>query len=602
MVAIVSDQQPNSYFYIMRIFLSSISLCLLFFAVSCGNSDYQYLATVKLDGKYGYISEKGDLIIDAQFEDAWSFIRGTAVVKKEGKFGLINKEGAFVGNSNYDSIVPFSANCCAVYKDSLFGFMEYGTGKILIPPRYENIYAYAENLCVVQRGRALGIVNDFGVEVCPVIMQDFKSMLGPAAICIQHDTSDEMMLQLSLIMGAAGGKMGLISENGKILTQPKYDDIFDDLPNGFYYPFFRSPDAPEDTVFIDGPEPIPPGTYGIIDTSGKIISEPLFEEIPVYGDGMFRVKKNGLYGYINLRGEMIVQPQYDFAVAFSEGKAIVSIESNVSIIDRTGKILAANLGSGSGMYRFFSGLARCRSADGRYGFLDASGNRVIKPEFDVADDFDHGRAVVEMQNFYGLIDTKGDYIIQPQYEFIYHLGDGYYQVKDANENAAVFDSTGKEVLPFRFNEIFHLQKNWFTVEQNGLNGCYSLDGKEIYPAHSFLQVYFFDNRCLVTNEEGYYGMIDGAGKEILPTRYDSIGVYFKGYATIQEKNKYGLADSTGKICVEPQFEELRPMVNGFSVFRRGSKYGYVDANGAIVIEAKYEDASVFINPDRTRFE
>jgi hypothetical protein len=587
------------------VFVPTLFIFLVFIS-SCGNGKFR--AAVKENGKYGYIDESGSYVIDAKYDEAWSFLRGSAVVKENGKYGLIDKDGKYIVEPTYDSIIPFSASCMIAGKDSAFGFISTGDGKVMIKPQYEKVYYYTNDLCIVQKGNGLGLVNSEAKLVCPVIMQDFKDLLGPAAICIQSDTTDPLaLLILSLQNGSESIKKGLINHKGEIILTPKYNDIIEDYTNGYYYSFQRTGDAPKDTNVLSfgEEETLPEGIYGIVDTTGKIISEPIFEELPVYGDKMFRIKLNGKYGYANASGKIIIPPAYDYAVAFNEGKAIVSngLETNpkVSVIDNTGKVLVENLGKGSGMYRFFNGLARCRSLDGKYGYLDVTGNRVIEPELDFADDFSNGRAIVSRNDRYGLIDKTGKFIVPNEYEFFYDLDGGYYQTKDASGKAGVVDSMGNVILEPVYDEVFHLQKPYFTVEKDGLNGCYTLKGKEIYPPLSSRGVYFYNGKCTVV-KENKYGVIDSTGKAIIPTKYDSIGMFFKGIASVLIGNKFGAVDSTGKEIIAPQYEELRPFLNGFAVYKEKGKFGYVSVEGKVLTEAKFEEAAVLVDPDRKEFE
>ncbi len=583
--------------------LKAIPLLFLIFAFSsCHNSDGKLRAPVKENGLYGYINENGTYVVEPKFQQAWAFIRGSAIVKENGKYGLIDKDGKYIVTPSYDSICPFSSECCIMEKDSMYGFMEFGTGKILLKPQFQKVFYYTDELCVVQKGKGLGLVNKDAKLVCPVVMQDFKDMFGPGAIAIQNDTSNEVSMLLSLIEGNGPSKKGIVNRKGEIMIQPKYDEMFDDLPNGFYFPFIRSKDVKVDSsASATGAEPVLIGKYGIIDTTGKIISEPIFDELPVYGEGMFRIKIGEKYGFADKTGKIVIQPAYDYAVTFSEGKAIVSIGSVASIIDKTGKKLVENLGPGSGLYRFHDGLARCRSLDGKYGFLDATGKRVIAPTLDFADDFENGRAIVSMDNRYGLIDRNGKYVVPNEYDFFYNLSDGYYQTKTTDGKAGVVDSLGNVILQPIYDEVFHLQKHFFTVEQNSLNGCYDIHGKEIFPPESSRSIYFFNGRCEVKKDDKC-GIIDSTGKFIVPMQYDSIGMFYRGYATVVKGNSFGAIDSTGKILFEPKYDELRPFLNGLAVFKMKNKFGYVDLTGKIIIEAKFDEAAVLVDPDRREFE
>lgn len=582
----------------IRILNTTIVIFVFLFLSSCGHEAGKYRGAVKSHDNYGYIDETGEFVIDPDFEVAWSFVRGTAVVKQDSKYGLINKFGDWIVEPAYDSVIPFSADCFIIQQDSMFGFMEHGTGKILIAPRYEQVYYYTDKLCVIQQGRALGVVNSQGKIACQPVLQDLRQMLGPLATVVQSDTSDEMAMLLSIIDGGAV-KLGLINQRGEYVTPCKYDEMFDDAQNGYYYPFIRAQEFVNDSTV--GDVPVMVGTYGIIDTAGKILSEPQFNEMPVYGDGMFRVRIGEKYGFADASGKVVIPAQWEFAVAFSEGKAIVSDNSNSSIIDKTGKTIAKNLGPGTGMYRFKNNRARCRSLDGRYGFMDPSGKRVIPPVYDVADDFEEGRAIISSNGKYGLIDTSGKLIIEPQYSFIFNLGDGYYQVKNDSGRAGVMNSDGDVIIQMQYDDVFHLQNNYFMVESNGMNGCYSLTGQQIFPAVSGTQLFFVNGKSLVTKDD-LFGIIDTSGKYLVQPAYDSIGYFFNGYATVTRRGLFGAIDSAGKQIVEPRYTELRPFVNGLSVFREKSKYGFLDITGKVVIEAKFEDAGVLIDPDRRQFE
>ncbi len=48
------------------------------------------LALVCQNGKYGFISKKGEMVIPCQYEDALFFSDGIAIVCQEGKYGAIS--------------------------------------------------------------------------------------------------------------------------------------------------------------------------------------------------------------------------------------------------------------------------------------------------------------------------------------------------------------------------------------------------------------------------------------------------------------------------------------------------------------------------------
>ncbi len=550
-------------------------------------------APVKEKGLYGYIDESGDFIIQPKFSEAWSYINGTALVCEKNQWSLIDKNGTYVLTNAFDSVVPFSETCFIGSKNGLYGFYAHGSGKELIAPAYEQVFGFTEKLCVVQQGFNLGIVNQQGELVCPPVLQDLKQPLGPLSIVVQLDTTDQIAMLMASLEDGAGGKRGLINKNGQLVLKPNYDEIFDDSKHQWYYPFVQTKEHDSEVESA----PVHIGKYGICDTTGKIIVAPTFDEIPAWGDGLFRIRIGDKYGFADASGKIVIEPQYDYVNPFSEGKAIATVNKKALIIGKKGEVLIDNLAGINGTYSFKNGLARFQDFERHYGFLNERGEKVIAAQFDVADDFENGRAIVQVQNKYGVIDVLGKFIIEPKYDFIFDLEDGFFQIKNEDGTTGVIDQNGQQILQPIFQDVFHIQKKFFNVEKDGLNGCYDLTGKQIYPTTASNGIYFTNGRTIV-EENRKFGLVNDAGKTLLPVTYDSIGFFFKGFATIKQNRQYGLIDTLGKIVIAPRFDELRPLVNGYAVFAEKGKFGYVDQAGEIVIEARFEEAAVFVNPDR----
>lgn len=62
------------------------------------------LASVKVNGKYGFINKKGKVVIPHEFDDAGFFSEGLADVKINGKYGFINKKGKIVILPEFDYV------------------------------------------------------------------------------------------------------------------------------------------------------------------------------------------------------------------------------------------------------------------------------------------------------------------------------------------------------------------------------------------------------------------------------------------------------------------------------------------------------------------
>ncbi len=134
--------------------------------------------------------------------------------------------------------------------------------------------------------------------------------------------------------------------------------------------------------------------WAFCDTSGIIIGDKKYLNAEDFSDGVARVRVLSGWGYITPDGTFIIQPKYDFAGNFSNGigrvkmisNEVLGIQSNIWLyIDKEGKTLFTNLKIEKAE-DFSNGLGRVR-IDGRWGFIDATGEISITPQFENCLDF-----------------------------------------------------------------------------------------------------------------------------------------------------------------------------------------------------------------------
>lgn len=66
-----------------------------------------YVAVADVSGKWGFANCDGTMIIDYQYEDAYSFSGKVAAVKYLGKWGYINRYNMLVIENQYETVTPF---------------------------------------------------------------------------------------------------------------------------------------------------------------------------------------------------------------------------------------------------------------------------------------------------------------------------------------------------------------------------------------------------------------------------------------------------------------------------------------------------------------
>lgn len=101
---------------------------------------------------------------------------------------------------------------------------------------------------------------------------------------------------------------------------------------------------------------------------------------------------------------------------------------------------------------FCNGLARVKTADKKWGFIDTTGNVVVPPKYNEVTNFNEGLARVRLGQKWGLIDTKGTILRKPTFNFIGEFVDGVAKVLlegeeyYMNKEGMRCDKNGKKVV------------------------------------------------------------------------------------------------------------------------------------------------------------
>jgi hypothetical protein len=66
---------------------------------------------------------------------------------------------------------------------------------------------------------------------------------------------------------------------------------------------------------------------------------------------------------------------------------------------------------------FYNGLARVMVKQ-KWGYIDTTGNVIVKPKYNQVENFSNGMARVRLGQKWGLIDLSGNEIIKPTFNFI----------------------------------------------------------------------------------------------------------------------------------------------------------------------------------------
>lgn len=289
------------------------------------------LARVKLKGKWGYVDQNGEFVIQPKFDDAYNFSEGLARVNIGAKpVPPETDEFGDQSNSNPDAV-----------EGGKWGYINR-SGNFTIQPRFENAKKFSEGLAAVQlatsSGNKWGFIDKTGKRV---IQPEFKEVgsFSNGVAAIRRDSSKSFTF---------------INKSGDFVTSSVFEG---DIDQGFQNGLLLAKNGEK---------------MGYRNQSGKWAIQPKFDEAKNFSEGLARVKINDQWGYISRNGNLVIPVQFAIAEDFSEGLAVVRKDNKCGYIDTRGKFVTPLVEvkgyEGCPMGSFSEGRARVND-NGKWGYI-----------------------------------------------------------------------------------------------------------------------------------------------------------------------------------------------------------------------------------------
>lgn len=450
-------------------------------------------------GKWGYVNDHGDKVIDYKYDEAGYFDDGVATVKKGDSYGVINTDGKEVISVKYNLIEPHSKTIYRVaadgkVKDGVLMDEKYGfiskEGKVLLKPEYEEIGTFNNGLAYIKKGNLYGYINDNIDVIIPCKYNAIGTFNNDgfvwAAEGAKYDKNSSKF---------TGGKLGVFNREGKVIVPIKYKAM------GYYTPaktditskHFQSLHFNHRTVMKEGNSHslITPHHIKQINLSAMPDSVKGF-----YGSPNLQATKNAIF---TTSGDLLLKDghKYDFVYYPTDGFALV------------------------------------RENKAKYNYMNiATGKLLLKNPLHNGWGFNNGIAIISRDgNSHELMNTEGESVSSP-YKYIFPEKDGHFIVKsDATGNVllyGVINRKGNVVIPANHTFIYPLSEGKMACCTNdGKAGFKDLSGNWVID--NLTNAYSFKDGLALVKKEGGWGLIDSSGKEVVGCKWKTckIGDYAK---------------------------------------------------------------------------
>lgn len=322
--------------------------------------------------------------------------------------------------------------------------------------------------------------------------------------------------------------------------------------------------------------------WGYIDSNGDLLINPQFDSADDFSEGYASIEINNKFGYIDKAGKVMIKPEFDYAKSFSEGIAVVRIGINPNtdlikygFINKKGEILWPSKNNEDEIIEgynydyaesFSDGLALVRK-NGKTGYIDKNGDVVIDFKFSDASSFSNDIAAVVIDGKRGYINKRGEFVIKPQYLEAQSFNDGLARVY-VDLKSFTFD------LPKGFSK-------------NCACGYIDINGKFIIKP-SYIDGTDYKNGVAIASRDDTVDLIDDKGRvisQISCIKYKEFSEDFAPVQTVVDNSsslKWGYIDKSGKLVIKPQFDGAELFEGGLARVRVGDKYGYINKNGQYV--------------------
>lgn len=457
----------------------------------------------------------------------------------------------------YHNVNSISCGLIAVKNNSQWGFADVN-GKLVIPCKFSEVSCFINQKAFVKLNQKWGVIDTKGNFILQPIYDKCPTLTNKQYSAYQGNTHF------------------LFDERGNNLYDkyPGYDEFLFLSQN--YIAVHN----------LDG--------WGIIDSSGKTIITPIYQDMPptlINNNGLFGVyqyvkSEDKVYGgIIDSKGNVVLPFEYEctsifvslygevgFCPYYSDGLALVENKKtgNTSYIDTNGKVVFTlqqkqpvsfyNYPMNKQHFNFINGMC-CITSNGKYGFIDKTGKTIISPQYDEVSDFRYGYCEVIKNGKWGIIDKQGKIVVPIIYD---RAGNDY-------------SFYGKDTT-----------SGMFTVRKNKKYGVVDANGKIILPIiYDNSPSYNPNDGLFIVNKGGKFGFVNKNNKIVIPINYQSVAHFNSGIAKVKLENKYGYINRSGKIVVPIKYIALSYVTSNhiYAAEQSGVRY-ILDTAGRIVFKTK----------------
>jgi WG containing repeat len=150
-----------------------------------------------------------------------------------------------------------------------------------------------------------------------------------------------------------------------------------------------------------------------------------------------------------------------------------------------------------------------------------------------------------MNDLFGYITKAGTVAVEPQYDMAEDFSEGLAVVRKAGKYGAI-DKQGNWVVPLKYDKMdLHFLGGHIPVNLNGKWGIVNLKGVEVIPPDKYEWCGAYSEGLFPVQFNGKRGFVNAKGEIKIPFQYEAVNKFSEGYAWARH-------DSTWQLLKRPK--------------------------------------------------
>lgn len=382
---------------------------------------------IKVDSKWGMITEKGERVIPPQFDTLMYFGYNDFKVKKEEGELLYDAIGKKMTAIYYDKIYPFSEGRARVEINGKYGFITV-LGRELVSLIYLSASDYRNNTSIVQTERGYGLLGKNN----ELVLKDTLTQI--------YKTNNDKYL-----IAEYKGVEYVIYDNE--LFNHKYLSV-----DSIVY---------KDRLLLRDQE----SNWMLVYVPTQKVLAKGYDSIRYSGNDRFLVS-NAKYGMIDINGTEILHQQFDAIATYHDFEQLVcSKNGNKYIYTRDGELW---MNKAFDNVRLYNDQTTLVVTEGESSYF-VRNKKVISEAFSevmISENTPEWPAIVQQGKKMKLIVYSGKSIEGSESDELKYLSKNYYAFRKKRK-WGVKDNRGRIVLDAKYDAVVRKVRNSFVVEQKG---------------------------------------------------------------------------------------------------------------------------------------